>query len=196
DKLLATVSKQYPIDKTRIYATGTSNGGNFTYRLAQERTQVFAAVAPVVAAMPETNKCRPPDGPIPILIMNGTADPILPFKGGYVGRRKRDQEARGSVLSARETVQFWVKHDGADPTPTIEDLPDRDPDDGSRVRVETYANGKDGSEVVFYEVQGGGHTEPSLSQHYGWLYRRIVGPQNHDIEMADAVWAFFQRHHR
>ena len=81
-------------------------------------------------------------------------------------------------------------------SPVIEELPDVDSDDGSTIRVTAYANGQQGAEVVLYEVRGGGHTEPSLSQHYGWVYRRIVGPQNHDIEMAEVVWRFFQRHHR
>jgi polyhydroxybutyrate depolymerase len=128
--------------------------------------------------------------------MNGTSDPILPFQGGAVGRRKHDQAARGSVLSTQASVQYWVRHNGTDTTATTTELTDSDPDEDSRIRVARYGNGRDGSEVLLYEVRGGGHTEPSLSQHYGWLYRRIVGPQNHDIEMADVVWQFFQRHQR
>lgn len=196
DAMLAAISAQYAVDKKRIYTTGTSNGGNFSYRLAQERTRVFAAAAPVVAAMPAVNKCQPPTAPISLLIMNGTADPILPFAGGAVGRRKSDQEARGSTLSAQETVQYWTLHNGTDSKAVITELPDIDADEDSSIRVTSYGHGREGSEVVLYEVRGGGHTEPSLSQHYGWLYRRIVGPQNHDIEMAEEVWRFFQRHHR
>lgn len=196
DRILAVVAARYPVDRARIYATGTSNGGNFTYRLAQERTRVFAAVAPIVAAMPVQNKCGAPEGAISLLIMNGTADPILPFRGGAVGRRERDREERGSVLSAHDSVLFWVRQNGTATQPVTGELPDRDPNDGGRIRVERYAGGHDGSEVLLYAVEGGGHTEPSPSQRYGWLYRRIVGAQNHDIEMAEIVWRFFQRHHR
>jgi len=50
--------------------------------------------------------------------------------------------------------------------------------------------------VVLYEVRGGGHTEPGLRERYGRLYRLIVGPQNHDTEMAEEVWRFFNHHQR
>ncbi|KPK37632.1 MAG: hypothetical protein AMJ69_10865 [Gammaproteobacteria bacterium SG8_47] len=196
DAMLAALRVRYPIDTARIYATGTSNGGNFCYRLAQERSEVFAAVAPVVAAMPARNKCQIPSRPVSVLIMNGTADPILPYAGGPVGRRQRDQQQRGSVLSTEDSVKYWVTHNGTETKPVIGTLADVEPDDGGQVSVATYGSGRAGTEVVLYRVQGGGHTEPSLSEHYGWLYRRVVGPQNHDIEMADVVWRFFQRHQR
>jgi polyhydroxybutyrate depolymerase len=49
---------------------------------------------------------------------------------------------------------------------------------------------------VLYEVRGGGHTEPSLTEHNRRLYKRIVGPQNRDIEMAEEVWSFFKNRRR
>ena len=51
--LLEKVITEHPIDKHRLYAHGTSNGGNMVYRLAQERPERFRAMAAVVAAMPE-----------------------------------------------------------------------------------------------------------------------------------------------
>jgi polyhydroxybutyrate depolymerase len=41
-------------------------------------------------------------------------------------------------------------------------------------------------------VQNGGHVEPSLTVHYGWLYRKLVGNQNSDFESAEAAWNFFK----
>ena len=71
-------------------------------------------------------------------------------------------------------------------------FPDVDSTDKSTVTRYIYPNGKDNTEVMLYQVQGGGHTEPSRSEHYRRLYKWIVGPQNYDIEMADEVWAFFK----
>lgn len=196
DKLLATVAAAYPVDARRLYATGTSNGGNMVFRLALERPERFAAFAPVVASMPRRSQCAPKPEPVSLLIMNGTSDPLMPYAGGMVGKRKGNDHQRGDVMSTTETVAYWVKHNGANPKPEIRTLPDRDPKDGSTVHVQHYHGGRHDTEVLLYEVRGGGHTEPSVREQYGRLYRKIVGPQNHDFEMADEVWSFFKTRQR
>jgi polyhydroxybutyrate depolymerase len=50
DAVLASMKNDYPVDETRIYATGHSNGGAFTYLLWAKRGDTFAAFAPVAAA--------------------------------------------------------------------------------------------------------------------------------------------------
>ena len=46
DAILKTLREKYSIDDNRIYATGFSNGGIFTYLLLSQRANVFAAFAP------------------------------------------------------------------------------------------------------------------------------------------------------
>jgi polyhydroxybutyrate depolymerase len=190
NKLIDVVAASHPVDRTRLYVTGTSNGGNMTYRLAAESPIRFAAHAPVVAAHPKSNECGAPTEPVSILIMNGTDDPLLPYAGGKVA--KNDRHGRGEVVSTAETVAFWVRHNGIETPPQKSDLPDVDKRDAGTVHVERYTGGRNGTEVVLYEVRGGGHTEPSLTEHYGRLYKFIVGPQNRDVEMAEEVWKFFR----
>ena len=50
DTVLASLKKDHAIDEKRIYATGHSNGGGFTYLLWAKRGDTFAAFAPVAAA--------------------------------------------------------------------------------------------------------------------------------------------------
>jgi polyhydroxybutyrate depolymerase len=50
DAVLASMKKDHPIDEKRIFATGHSNGGAFTYLLWAKRGDDFAAFAPVAAA--------------------------------------------------------------------------------------------------------------------------------------------------
>jgi polyhydroxybutyrate depolymerase len=50
DAVLESMKKEHPIDENRIYVTGHSNGGGFTYLLWAKRCDVFAAFAPVAAA--------------------------------------------------------------------------------------------------------------------------------------------------
>jgi polyhydroxybutyrate depolymerase len=51
DAILATLRQQYSADEDRVYATGFSNGGLFTYLLLSQRPNVFAAFAPGGAAL-------------------------------------------------------------------------------------------------------------------------------------------------
>src|SRR5476651_1982233 len=46
DAMLKTLHEQYKIDDKRIYATGHSNGGGFTYLLLETRNDILAAAAP------------------------------------------------------------------------------------------------------------------------------------------------------
>lgn len=99
-------------------------------------------------------------------------------------------------MSTQDTVNFWTKIDHTERQPAIYHFPDTDKDDGGTVTRYTYNNLQQGMQVVLYEVKNGGHTEPSREEKYRWLYKLIVGKQNHDIEMADEVWAFFRDKHR
>jgi polyhydroxybutyrate depolymerase len=192
-RMIEAINRQHPVDTRRIYATGSSNGGNMVIRLAMEVPQKFAAVAAVVASNPLKNKCKPQHQPISILFMNGTADPVLPYRGGPVGRQTA---GRGEAMSTDDTLKYWREVDRTGPQPEVYDFPDTESHDESTVTRYIYKNVQQGTEVVLYKVKNGGHTEPSREEKYRWLYKRIVGNQNYDIEMAEEVWAFFQNKHR
>lgn len=191
--LVNNIAKKYPVDKNRIYAHGTSNGGNMAYRLAQESGNKYRAIAAISASMPEQNECIHSKHPVSVLIMNGTDDPILPYDGGNVGRRKSQQDVRGSVLSVAATVNYWLTINDITSKPVTKDYPDINRNDKSTVHTKQYLNTENNTEVILFEIRGGGHTEPSLSEHHGKLYTFIVGRQNKDIEMVEEVWKFFER---
>jgi polyhydroxybutyrate depolymerase len=190
--MIEDIARTQAFDRDRLYVTGTSNGGHMTLRLAMEMPEMLAAVAPVVASMPKQSACRMTERPLSIAFMNGTEDTLNPYTGGPVGLGRQGKGERGEVLSTRDSVRWWVQHNGTNSTPEVFDYPDRSRRDRSTVHRETYRNGRSGTVVVLFEVRGGGHTEPSLREHYARLYRRIVGPQNYDIEMAEEIWAFFK----
>jgi len=75
DAMLAELKKDYQVDTKRIYCTGHSNGGGFTYLLWLERPEVFAAVAPSAAAAKYAVQLKPK----PALIMGGQDDPLVKF---------------------------------------------------------------------------------------------------------------------
>ncbi len=76
DALLARLEKDHPIDPKRIYATGHSNGGGFTYLLWLARPQVFAAMAPCSGAAAYVQQLTPK----PVLLSAGRADPLVKFE--------------------------------------------------------------------------------------------------------------------
>jgi len=75
DAMLAKLEKDYPVDTKRVYCTGHSNGGGFTYLLWLARPDVFAAVAPSSAAAKYAAQLKPK----PALIMGGQDDPLVKF---------------------------------------------------------------------------------------------------------------------
>lgn len=182
DHLIST----YRANPKRVYANGTSNGGHFCIRLANEMPEKLTAFAAVAAANAVNSKCTNSTVPVTALLMNGTADPLLPFEGGsMIGNR-------GQVYSVAATVNYWVDRNKTEPTPEISVFPDITTSDNSTVEKRIFKNGAGNSEVAFYRITGGGHTEPSKSVRYRTVLTNRLGNQNGDIEMADEIWSFFK----
>jgi len=159
-----------------------------TQRLAEEIPEKIAAATVVVSSRPANSICPTSSVPLPIMFLNGTNDPLVPYEGGRIPAND------SSVLSTQVTVDHWVARNQTDTTPVETTLANSDPNDGSTIKRFSYLNGANGSVVEHYEVVGGGHTEPSIAERYGLIYKAIVGSQNGDIEMAEEVWNFFERH--
>ncbi|MFQ5604141.1 MAG: FlgD immunoglobulin-like domain containing protein, partial [bacterium] len=191
NEMINQLTNKYAIDTTRIYATGESNGGLMSYRLAFELSDRITAIAAIIAALPAINICDGPEKPIPVLIMNGTSDKFIPWQGGL-----SINQGSGSFLSASETVDFWVNYNNCDTIPESYDFPDGPYEDSSTVHRDIYSNGTQNTEVVHYRVDGGGHNSPSIEQQYADWFLKLagLGAQNHDIEMSREVWGFFKRH--
>jgi poly(3-hydroxybutyrate) depolymerase len=88
EAILGDLERTTPIDHARIYATGVSMGGVFSYRLACEMSNTFAAIAPVAATMVDPS-CHP-SSPVAVLHIHGTDDDRIPLNGG-----------RGEMTAAR-----------------------------------------------------------------------------------------------
>lgn len=188
NSLIQHFLNEFNIDTNRIYASGTSNGGHMSLRLALELSDKIAAVAPVVASMPAI-KCSDPVNPISVLFMLGTNDPLSPNNGGEVAP---NIGGRGTVLSIEESVSFWVEFNQTDSVPAITNYQDINTTDNSTVKSNTYSNGTNLSQVVLYQVINGGHLEPSIQEQYASIIELSLGHQNHDIEMATEIWRFFK----
>lgn len=186
--LIDQLTSEFNIDPHRVYATGVSNGAMMCHRLACELAGRFAALAPVIGAMPEPlhATCDPSD-PVPMIMFNGTKDRLVPWDGGYVvGRPKW-----GSVISVPDTVQYWVNHNQCNPNPEVVPMPDTNSYDGTLVYRETYSGGQSGAEVILYHIEGGGHTWPGGAR---YQLRFLLGRVSRDISVSELIWEFFAEH--
>ena len=175
------------IDKNRIYATGISNGGIMTYFVASELSDRIAAIAPVAGPM-MTDTCKP-KRPVPVMHFHGTGDELAPFNGGK-GKGSPGVPAfmRPEFNSVEHSINNWVKANGCNSKPQVEELPDK-ANDGMRVTRKTWSGGKNGSEVILFEIENGGHTWPGMKP-----VSSILGKATMDISANNLMWEFFQKH--
>jgi len=164
-------------DQRRIYLAGISNGGMMSFTLVCKAGELFAGVGTVIANMPEgIGSCAP--RPMPVVMINGTADPMVPYDGGGVGLGG----GRGDVWSAERTAKFFAARDGCD-RPTTEALANRDQVDGTAVTRIDWRSCRPGTTVTLYRVEGGGHALPGRRS----LFPRILGASNQDIVSAEVI---------
>jgi len=105
--LLETLDATLNVDRLRVYASGFSNGGDFSYLLGGTTAGIFAAIGVVCGAQgyfdPLGMVIVPPaplPGPMPALIVRGGVDPIRPWLGN------------ATTFSAMQDFNFWRGPDG------------------------------------------------------------------------------------
>jgi polyhydroxybutyrate depolymerase len=158
-------------DPRRVYLAGLSLGGVMALRLACTDAGRFAAVALLIAGMEDTigAECQPAK-PLPVLMIHGTADQLMPYAGG--------QTARGdSIWPTERLAGFFRQLNGCTDAPmrsVAVQYPQRIEVDSSTVCP--------GGAVVFYRVVGGGH-EVSATLNVGRRVLDFFGVQ------TNARWA-------
>lgn len=175
------------IDPRRIYAVGMSNGATMAGRLACELPGRFAAIAQVAgtAAVEVAARCRP--AATPILSIHGSADDYAPYEGGTrhsVRSRIVLRHASGPSVPVDDWARFWVDANGAADLPEVVKLP---PD----TTIRTWRGPDSATEVVFYKVEGGGHTWPGSR----WaLPSLLFGKTTRTFNATRVIWEFFASH--
>ena len=175
------------IDKKRIFIAGISNGGMMAQRLACEHADRIAGLVTVAGTLPEklARVCKP-SRPVPALIIHGTADPIVPWNGGPVAGFAEF----GVVLSGLDTAAVWTANNRCRGAAVTTTLADRDPQDGTRIRMERYADCAVEGSVSLIVVEGGGHTWPGGFQ---YLPERFIGRTTREIDANQVIWDFFRQ---
>ena len=180
--LVKEIATTIPIDPARVFVTGVSNGGMMSFRLACEASDVFAAVATVVAQFPTelVGACKPQQL-FGVLMLTGTADPMVPFTGGPIGGKGE----RGTVVSADETFALLRRLNGCQDAAKAAER---------RGAIEIVGAGDvcgGGRRAWHYRMNGAGHQIPLRAATRQPLIERWLGPRNTDVEAAEEIWTFF-----
>jgi len=179
EALIKDLKTRCPVDERRIYVTGFSNGASMAFRIARERPDLVAAVAPVAGAdwLTDTQPIRA----VPLMYITGTADPLNPLKGGDVAIGAKHFRPKPPVEAM---IRGWVELHGCRPQPRT--VLDRD--DAKAVAYDcTDAD----AVVVLYTLDGHGHHWPGGKS---LLPQRIAGSNTARINATDVIWAFFEQH--
>jgi polyhydroxybutyrate depolymerase len=177
--LIGQLKKDFSVDDRRVYATGISNGGMMSYRLACGLSDLIAAIGPVAGA--QNIDCEPGQ-PVSVVILHGTADLYVRYKGGAPLRM-------ADVLNPRvdrpvsEAVAFWVKQNRCGESPVKEKK--------GKVTVERYGGCTAGTAVTLYTLQDEGHTWPGGTKWALW-----ADEPSREISATDVIWEFFKDHPR
>lgn len=178
----------------RVYMMGASNGALMTYRAVRQLnpasgTPKIAAAAAIVGLEPTNGICG--NGAVhetPMLIMDGTADPVMNANGGSIHPFANQSITRGTTLSLANTVQSWLDIDGCTASPSVQTV-DANGSDQTSVDIKTHCTGA--KRVQLFQVNGGGHRVPDAD---GTLdpdaSNGYFGVTSQEIEAADQVWAF------
>jgi polyhydroxybutyrate depolymerase len=187
--LVALVNKlrnDFNVAAGHVFATGMSNGGFMTNRLACDHADVFAAIAPVSGTLGVGVACNP-SRPVSVLDAHGTGDAIVPYNGGVV----RGRGGLSHSISVNSLVDRWRAVDRCEGAPTSEQLPQVG--DGTVVRRFDSRPCADNTEVILYQIEKGGHTWPGGKQ---YLPKAVIGSTTGAFDGSQVIAQFFVTHGR
>lgn len=186
DSLLADIEKVVPIDRKRIYLTGLSNGGSISHRLACQRPELIAAIAPVGGG----NQFEVTGGvcknQVPVMHIHGTADPCWRYDGS---EKTCSVLKEGKRASVDYTIEQWRKRNGCTEKYDDETLADT----GDKTTVIRRAWQDCEQPTVLIKIEGGGHTWPNGHQYFG---EDVVGVVSHDFDANHELVKFFDANHK
>jgi polyhydroxybutyrate depolymerase len=182
--IFAEVATHVNIDLTRVYATGLSNGGYLSYRLACEASDLFVAVAPSAGAVgtaaigggtqdtSDLAVCNPTNK-VSVLDIHGTSDPLIPYS---------TQKPSLAIVQAAN---------GCSMTTTPATVP---PSGGDTTCV-TYSGCPTcpNIEVTGCSIAGGGHCwfgSSDCGTGGGAIGLAVVGNNSNFMKNTDQIWAF------
>ena len=166
-KMIEDLGTIVRIDPKRIYSTGFSAGANFSYRLACEMSDTFAAIAPMEGWL-FTNPCQPQE-PVAVFHVHGSEDA---YEGQTVPMMANGVYVDVVFPPVEQAIATWVKLDGCNGAARIEKQ--------GVVTQTVYPDCLAGTVVELSVIDGGRHAWPS--------------PYAFPSISSQGIWDFFKAH--
>ncbi len=163
-KIISEMSTKFNIDKSRVYMSGFSMGGMFTYTVANNMADQIAACAPC-SGYPIGDKTAKPSRPMPVMHTNGDADDVVHYEEWQGTFNGMQQHQQGAYAQA----EAWAKANNCDATPKEEK--------GDGYTRYWWNNGDCGVQVCLNKVNGRGHA-----------------PVNDKFHTAREIWRFCSKY--
>jgi polyhydroxybutyrate depolymerase len=164
------------IDLKRVYATGMSNGGIMSYRLACEAADIFAAIGSVAGTL-NFAPCQPSEH-VAVVHFHGTDDQHLPYDGGVGSKSFVGMD----FASVQDSIGLWLAINGCDSQPRTSQFSD--------IRHDLWEGCEGNASVELYTILGGKHAWPG-STSPGW----VGGDEpTQTISATNLIWEFFAAH--
>ncbi len=180
-QLIEQVSNDLPIDTSKVYLTGFSNGGKMAMRLAAERPELVAAVGTMGSAgggsvnFDQPDFMIAPSAPVNVVLLHGELDDVVPIDGGY------NQARDARFISLTETSRLWAEVNGCD------DL------DNPRVVLDTHLQ-----QHLSYECRQADlevHRLKTVGHIWsGWIIDTLKRPWAPQVDATQVLWEFFNAH--
>jgi polyhydroxybutyrate depolymerase len=181
--LLDDLGRRTAIDRSRVYATGFSNGAMMAHRLASERPDLVAAIAPVGGSM--VLERSEPRSAVPVMHIHSVDDPRALYEGG-LGPPFPGTNNRVMHPPVSESVERWRKANGCSSPGAVVDTRKS----GShRAEKISFAPCSSGAELVHWKLHGPGHVWPGAKP---TTRQNLTGPATTVIDANEEIWEFFK----
>jgi polyhydroxybutyrate depolymerase len=168
----------------RIHCVGMSNGGFMALKLGSRLGGRLTSISVVAASVPEANpESHLPIGKMPLLILNGTEDPLIKYEGGPISRRSPERILATPAFAARYASDLGCTQISTRDQADIQN-------DGTSTTVMTWSACEYPSELQLWTVKGGGHTWPGKKR---YMSQRLVGRTSQDFDGNRVIWEFASR---
>ncbi|HEX3496925.1 MAG TPA: phospholipase [Methylocella sp.] len=170
-------------DRGKVFLVGMGTGGMMALRLACDERNVFAGMAVLGASLPSDLEasCKP-SHPIPLMMIAGTADTVVPLQGDKASLPRGKTE----LLSIDATLGLFGKAAGCAGGMTTTLFPGKVTHDGTRAYLDKLNHCEVPVEAV--RIEGGGRALPGLSSEGGPGHGLATG----EVNSAKLVWDFFR----
>ena len=127
--------EKYDIDRGRVYLSGFSMGGMFTYHAMNKIADHIAAFAPISGYPMGGATASPNVRPIPIIHTHDTSDDVVTFS------------------NVQKNLNVWIKHNGCPETAEVT----KKYRNAAHITRHVWGPGNDNVEVVLMEMANKGH---------------------------------------